>query len=181
MSQAPKPPKTDKQMKQAPDPLDQFIAACQEGPEAIMLMLWLQRFENPGFTVEVHPKDIKAFYDCVNYLEVKPQIQVLRPGGAPAVEAVPAHGNRRAIPGRAAIPPKNYAVIQMVDENGNTFVPIESDEDAAKRRDLENAIRRAKDNAITIANALRNDITSGQFSTGNLQDAITALTTLATQ
>ena len=173
---------TRKKVPPAPaDPLDTFIKAANEGPEALMLMLWLERFRNPAFTVEVHPKDLQGFYQCVEYLGVKPQIQVIRPGGAPAIDARPAMGNRKAVPGRAAIPPKNYVIIQMVDQDGNAFVPVENNEQDRDRQIQTEAARRAKDNAITIANALRVDVQSGQFSTGNLNDAINALITLANQ
>lgn len=163
------------------DPIDAFVKAAQDGPEAIMLLLWKMRFDNPSFSVEIHPKDLKGFYECVEYLKVQPKIQVLRPGGVPAVEGTPAVGNRRATPPRAAIPPKNYAVIQMVDEKGDTFVPIENNQVDFDEQARANKVRQAKDQAGSVVTALRNDIGSGQFSTGNINDAIAILTVLSTQ
>ena len=88
------------------DPIDAFVDRATTGDLqlAVMMMLWNNRFNNPSFTIQVNPREIKAFIDCVKYLEVKPVIRVLRPGGMPAQEPIAAFGNRRAVPGRAAIP-----------------------------------------------------------------------------
>lgn len=176
-------PRPDALLKKAAaqDPLDALVAKAEAGDltDAIALMLWQNRFDNPGFTVEIHPKDLKGFQDCVEYLEVRPTVRVYRPGGVPAQEAIPAVGNRRAVPARAAIPPRPYVVVQMTDAKGDAFVPIENNQQDFDRQKAANAERAARDQALSLAQALSNDVQSGQFSTGNIQDAIICLRTLA--
>lgn len=165
------------------NPLDHLVAMAEKNDyaQALKLILWKMRFENPDFTLEINPDDIKAFDDCVDYLEVKPTLYVTRPGAVPAQEGRPAMGNRRAVPARAAIPPKNYVVVQMLDQDGNNFKPIENNQQDFDRQKKADATRRAKDNALTLASQLAADIRSGTFSESTIGDAIIVMRTLAGQ
>lgn len=165
------------------DPLDVFLrnAGRMNPQEALMLVFWKQRHTNPEFSIEIHPEDLKGFSDCLAYLEVTPVIKVYRPGGLPATQAIEAHGNRRAVPARAAIPPKNYVVIQMVDKDGNGWVPVENnikDHEAAERT---KRMVNAKEKAKQLANALISDLQQSITSTGTIQEAAAILQLLGSQ
>jgi hypothetical protein len=124
--------------------------------------------------------DLKAFADCTDYLKVKPKIQVIRPQGLPAQAPIPAQGTRRAIPGRAAQPPKNYVVIQMVDQNGDAFVPIENNEADLAKQQAHARITRTRETANLIADRLQSDAQTGNYSTATMLEAAQALKLLAT-
>lgn len=159
------------------DPLDIFAKGGLA--EVVMMLFWRQRFDNPGFTVEVHPEDLKGFADCTAYLKVRPQIRVYRPGGVPAKAAIPATGNRRAVPGREAIPPKNYVVVQMVDEKGDAFVPIENNQDAFDRAEQAKQVQRTREGAKALAAQLESDVASQTFSASTIREAAAALRLLS--
>lgn len=158
------------------DPLDAFAQSGVE--EALKLLFWKARFQNPEFSVTVTPEDIKAFRDCIDYLEVKPQIRIVRPQGVPAQPMIPAHGNRRATPGREAIPPRNYVVVQMVDQDGNAFVPIENNQADFERQEQAKRARRIKETAGELAAQLSRDLASATISNATIEETIVALKTL---
>ncbi len=151
------------------DPLDRFATAGLE--KALQLVLWKSRFENPEFTVTVTPEDLKAFEDCVNYLKtnertgesVRPQVRVFRPEGIP----------------ERNIAPKNYVVVQMLDQDGNTFRPIENNEADRQRQVTADDRRRLRDRCNVIAANLQTDLGSNTFSTSTIQEAIQTLRQLA--
>ena len=161
-------------------PLDQFAQDAQSDlARAMQLWFWKERFENRDFTFQIEQKDIEAFEACVDYLSVRPQIRVFRPQGVPAREAVPASGKRPGIGARPAIPPKDYVVVQMVDSDGNAFAPIENNEADRERQLQTDKIKRVKEQAAVVANALALDLSTQTFSTSTIQDAIQALRTVA--
>lgn len=164
------------------DPIEEFAQlAGNDAREAIKLMFWKARMSNPGFTFEVTAADLTAFRACVGYLEVTPVINIFRPDGAPPVEAIPATGNRRAIPARPARPPKNYVVIQMVDQDGNAIVPVESDEaDHAKSKQAQR-LRAIRESAPSIATQLVADVQANALSNETILRAAEALRLLSTQ
>lgn len=163
------------------DPIDAFceLPVKRDFRYAIMLMLWQRRFENPSFTIEVHPEDLKTFTDCVKYLEVAPQIKIFRPGGVPARGEIAATRGRSAIPARDAIPPKPYAVIQMVDQDGNAIVPVPNSEEEAKRKAEADEVRRLREGARHLAGVLSADLSQATFSTATIQEAIKTLMSFA--
>ena len=162
------------------DTLNEFAGAERGFTErAIMLMFWKARHANPEFTITVDRADLKGFADCIKYLDVIPTIRVYRPQGLPAQQAIEAHGNRRAAPGRAAQPPKDYVVIQMVDQDGNAFVPIENNEDDLQRGKDGAAARRTRETAPQLAAQLEADIRANTISNATIQEAIEALRVLA--
>lgn len=162
------------------DPLDAFVEAANANPaKAIAMLFWMARFDNPDFTVTIKAKDLKAFADCTQYLEVKPKIQILRPQGAPAQEAIPAAGTRRGIPGRPASPPKPYVIVQMVDQDGNGFVPIENNEDDLERQEESRTLLDWKDRAPRIAAQLQQEMAANITSNDTISQAIQALKILS--
>lgn len=159
-----------------PDPLDAFVTLANgDARQALMLMFWKQRLENPGFSIQVAPADLTGFAACVDYLEVTPRIQIVRPQGLPAQDPIPAQGNRRAVPGRAAQPPRNYVVIQMVDERGDAFVPIENNEEDHVRSLKAKEAKRLRDAAPQLAAQLQADMNQNLYSNETIQRAVATL------
>lgn len=162
------------------DPLDAFVELATSQPaNAVAALFWHHRHQNPGFSIEVKASDLKAFTDCTEYLKVRPKIQVVRPQGLPAQAQIPAQGNRRAVPGRVAQPPKDYVVIQMVDQDGNGFVPIENNEEDLAKQQKAAVAKRTKERALIIAGNLQGDVQAGNYSTATMLEAVEALQALA--
>jgi len=127
--------------------------------------------------VQVTPEDISGFRACVDYLSVVPSIKVHRPGGVPARPQQERNG--KVIPGREEIPPKPYALVQMLDQDGNGFVPIENNQGDRDRQIQAESVRRIKERCNVVAGALATDLSTNTFSTSTIQEAIQALRTLA--
>lgn len=164
----------------AAHPLDAFAKAANASPpQAIMLMFWKDRFQNPGAHIEVTEADLQGFNECMGYLEVTPYIRIYRPPGLPEQPAVPAEGKRRAIPYRPAKPPKDYVVIQMVDKDGNAIVPIENNEADLARSKEHQSLRRIRETAPQLAAQLQADVQNNALSTDTILQAVTALKVLS--
>ena len=167
------------------DALDRFVEQANANPlKAIALMLWRARMANPDMYVKVEERDLKAFEDCVTYLKVKPTVIIHREPAQPAQPAVPAAGNRRAVPGREAIPPKPYAVIALVEERDgkptmNMIKPVENNQEDYDRSLDSAALRRARDQAPDLASRLMSASRTGDYSSSDLQAAAEALSLLA--
>lgn len=165
---------------EAKDPLDQFVEKANADPRiAIAAMFWANRLANPEFTVEVKAKDIEAFQACTEYLKVTPTIMITRPQGLPAQAAIPAAGTRRAVPGRTGQPPKNYAIIQMVDADGNAFVGIENNEEDFERQQQALHMQTMKRKALVIAQQLEQDMNANITSSATQMDAVATLRELS--
>jgi len=164
------------------DALDTFVERANKQPAtAVMLMLWQNRHANPEMTITITEKDIKGFTDCVEYLDVKPVIRITRPQGLPAQEAIPPMGNRRAVPGRVAQPPKPFAVIQMTDLDGNAIVPVENNEADQDAGRAMRAKARIRETAPELAKQLLASIGPGATINDELiREAAGALKALAT-
>lgn len=160
------------------DPLDAF-ANDAEFEEVMAMMFWKGRFDNAQAYLEVTTGDLTAFHACMEYLGVTPTIKIFRPAGAPATAAIPAEGNRRAVPGRAARPPKDYVVIQMVDQDGNAIVPIENNEADHQRGATARRLKQIRDNAPQLAAQLTADVQANAISNQTILDAAEALRVLA--
>lgn len=161
-------------------PLDQFAAiASAHMDQAAAILLWKNRHANPDMSIQVTEQDITKLQACAAYLKVTPEVRVYRPKGLPGKDPIPAQGQRRAIPGTPATPPKNYVVIQLVDQDGNGFVPIENNEDDAKLRDEARARKRMKDRAPMVAEAILAELQAGAFTDGTLKEAAQILQDLA--
>ena len=165
----------------SPDALDAFVAICneQDPSRAIMLLYWKNRHQEPQFSINVTAADLKAFEDCVEYLKVKPEIRVFRPQGAPAHPGSPATDTRSAIPPRPAGKPKDYVVIQMVDEEGNAIVPIENNEQDLQRGQEAQRIKRIRETAPQLAAQLIADLQANTTSSSTVMEAAEALKLLA--
>lgn len=162
------------------DPVDALVEQVRRGDtnRVLQLLLWKQRFENPGFTVELHPADIRAFDECVAYLGITPTVHVIRPGGAPAREAFTTNRGQ-TVPAKPALPPKPYVVVQMTDDQGHTFVAIENNVADYERQQQAKAADQVRANARSIAGQLQAMANSGSFSTATINDAARALLLLA--
>lgn len=183
----PSAPKITKPTEQPPaadapmDALDQFAKAAELGnlDIAIMLMFWKARHDAQPFTMDITEADIKGFNDCVQYLEVQPTIRVFRPQGKPAHLGAPATETRSAIPPRPAGKPKDYVVIQMIDQNGDAFVPIENNEADLQRGQETQRIRRIKETAPALAAQMMADLQANTTSNSTIMEAAEALKLLA--
>lgn len=162
------------------DELDMFAKQDKARvARALMMLFWKDRLRNPNFTVEVTPEDLKGFRECMAYLEVEPKIMIYRPQGLPAVEPQPARGNRRAVPGRSAQPPRNFVVIQMVDADGNAITPIENNQADFDRAQEALGLRAARDAAARLAAQLLADLQANVTSSATITEAAQALKLLA--
>lgn len=175
------PPQGAVERREAVDALDAFEAMCnEEDPSrALMLMFWKHRNDDQPFTMDITAADIKGFEDCVKYLEVQPQIRVFRPQGQPAHPGAPATESRSAIPPRPAGKPKDYVVIQLVDQHGDAFVPIENNEADLQKSQEAQRMRRIRESAPQLAAQLVADIQANTTSTSTILEAAEALKLLA--
>jgi len=176
MATAPK-----KQSKQ--DALDAFTSAARADPTmAIALMLWVDRLRNPDLYVKIDERDLKGFADCMAYQKLVPEVRIHREPGIPAQPGVPATANRRAVPAREAIPPKPYVVVTLVEKGtANAITPIENNQEDFDAAGHAAKVRKARDNAQRLADALANSANSGDFASSDLRDAAEALLLLAGQ
>lgn len=162
----------------AVDALDQLAEG--DPRRVIALMLWKDRHRNPDMAVQITEKDITGFDECCAYLEVKPEVSIVRPKGRPAQAPIAAQGQRRAVPGRAAEPPRPFVAVNVVQKGTqNAIKPIENNEEDARLRDRADALRRYRDNAQALSSQLLKDAASGQFSSSTIQEAAQALLSLA--
>lgn len=179
MSEAPAgaPVKPARKAKPA-DPLDALV---QGDPlNVIALMLWKNRMREPDLYVRIDEADIKGLEDCVRYLKVTPQVQILRPAGAPAQAAVAASGNRRAVPAREASAPRPYVIVRLVDRGTeNRIQPIENNEQDYAAQQQAAQVKRARDQAERLAARILQGAASGESSLSDIQDAAEALVVLA--
>lgn len=160
------------------DILDQLAAS--DNTEIIALMLWKDRRRNPDLTVQITEKDITGWRDSTTYLKVTPQVRIYRPQGLPAQAAIPAAGNRRAVPARAAEPARPFVVVQVIEaKTGDAIKPIENDEEGARRRDEADALRRYRETAPGLARELQQQSATGNFSSSMISEAAEALAALA--
>lgn len=167
--------------KQKQDALDQL--ATGDLTHVIALMLWKNRLKEPDMFMKIEEKDIQGLKDCAGFLKVTPEVKVYRPEGLPAQEAIPATRNRRAVPGRAATPPKPYVIVTLLgrDKKGITgpLKPVENNEADYDNAQAVTELRRARDKAPELAQRLIQQANSGEYSLSDMQDAADALMTLA--
>lgn len=159
------------------DPLDALVSG--DPSRAIALMLWKARHREPNLYVQIDEHDIRGFDDCITYLKVKPVVRIFRPEGLPAQPAVPAQGNRRPVPARAATPAKPYVLISLVDEQGNAIRPVENNEGDFETAQDAATVRKARDQAVDLAQRIVQQARTGEYSLSDMTDAANALVTLA--
>lgn len=163
--------------KKPTSPLDALVAA---GPaRAIALMLWQDRHRQPDMYRQITERDIEGLDACTAYLKAKPEVRIYRPEGLPATPGIPAQGRNRAVPARAATPPKPYVIVTLVDHRGDAIKPIENNEpdyDAQKEAAL---VQKARAQANELATRIVNQAQTGNTSLSDITDAANALLVLA--
>ena len=160
------------------DPLDALAGGDPRG--IIALMIWKNRLREPDMFVKIEEGDIAGFQDCVRYLKVVPDVLIERPAGLPEQAAIPATANRRAIPGRAATPPKPYVIVTLVEKGTKNMIrPVENNETDYDRAADVQKVRKARDQAGGLAQRLRHQAASGEYSLSDMSDAAEALEILA--
>jgi len=158
-------------------PLDALAADTKK---VIALMLWKARHRQPDMYVQIDERDLSGFEACVNYMKMVPDVMIRRPQGLPAQAAVPATHNRRAVPGREALPPKPYVIVTLVEKGTeNVIRPVENNQDDYDVAQDSAAVRKARDQAPMLAERLVAMARTGEFSLSEIQDASNALLTLA--
>ena len=163
---------------QKKDELDQLAEGDLRN--VIALMLWKARHQNPDMSVVLTPKDIKGFRDCVTYLKVKPQVRIVRPAGRPAQEPIPAAGNRRAVAGYPAEPPRPFVSVALVEDGTEDMIrPVENNEEDYQLQKNSEALKRARETAPELANRIEANAATGTFSESEIRDAAAALRLLA--
>ncbi len=166
--------------RKPPKQLDPLEALATADPrEVIALMLWKNRLRNPDMAVQIDEADIGGFQDCVRYLKVKPQVKIFRPEGLPAQVAVPASPGRRAVPARAATPPKPYVMVVLTDEQGNAIRPVENNEEDYAAAQEQTRIQRYREQAQSLAGQLMNQAKTGEYSLAVMQECAEALVALS--
>jgi hypothetical protein len=171
----------------APAPLDTLDQALKNWSVEMWtkMVLWKNRNAIPELTVQVTEKDITAWQQCIDYLGITTQLKIYRPQGRPAQAAIPEvpgtpqRPGRSAIPARAQEPPRPFILVQLLDQDGNTFRPIENSEEARREQEQAERLRRAKDEARSLAGQLQHDMAVGVYSNSLIADAAQALIALA--
>lgn len=171
----------------AQQPLDALDQAAQNWTLEMWakMLLWKNRMANPEMTVQVTEADIQGWNDCINYLGINTQLKIHRPQGRPAQEAIPmvpgtpTRPGRSAIPARPADPPRPFVLVQLLDQDGNSFRAIENSEETRRRQEETDRLRRARDQGKQLAEQLQRDMASGVYSNSTIGDAAAALIALA--
>lgn len=164
------------------DLLDQFTK--WDPKNAIAILLWKMRHQLPDLTLQVTEQDITSFQACVEYLGIEPTVKIYRPMGRPASPEIPAvpgtagRPGRSAIPARPADPPRPFVLVQLLDQEGNQFKPIENNEEAAREAERAAQVKRAKEQGVMIANRVLADVGAGVFSNETMKEAAQALLAL---
>ena len=160
------------------DPLAEL--ALGDPKKVIALMLWKARRRNPDLYEKIDARDLEGFEACVSYLKVQPDVMIKRPAGLPAQAAIPAAGNRRAVPAREATSPKPYVVIALVEKGTeNAIRPVEDNQNDYDLAQDAAALRKARDQAPMLAERLIQQGRTGEYSLSDIQDAANALQLLA--
>lgn len=165
--------------------LDALDALAQDPMKVMQLVIWVNRHRNPDMFFQINEADLEAFEKCMKYQKVKPGVLIKRPPEIPGQAAIPAMGNRRAVPARAPIPARPYVMVTLVEvtKEGkvteNVIRPIESNEEDYDTQQQVAAVRRAKDRAPQLAQEILKSASSGETSLSDLQDAANCLVTLA--
>lgn len=157
------------------DELDLFVEAGAD--RALQLVLWKVRHHlSSDMSVLVKAEDLQAFEQSMKYQQVRPAVMIYRPEGHPATQAIPAAGNRRAVPARPAEPPRPYVIIGLVQEGTRNAVrAVENNEADFQRGDLQRRIEVAKRNIPEYKAALLNTAATGSYSSATLEAIAEAL------
>lgn len=158
------------------DALDRLVAA---GPlDVLGLMLWQGRHRNPEMMVKLTEADMEGLRACTDYLKIKPQVRIQRPPGAPAMPEVPATATRSARPAVPAEGPRPYVLVQLLDQHGNAFAPVENNEQDDDRRIAAAKLRAAIDQAPGLAARIASAARSNDFVASDVVEASEVMMTL---
>lgn len=155
------------------DALDQLEKS--DAHTVIALLLWKDRHRNPDLSTQISQEDIDGFDACVKYLDVKPQVQIVRPRGRPATPALPASRvHPQGYPAQAAEPPRNFVFVGVgyFEKNiFNSIKPIENNEEGAQKRDLAARSRVIRERGPQLARELMSNAAAGTFSSAQVEEA----------
>ena len=166
--------------KRKPKDLDELDKLVEGDPiQVIALMLWKNRMREPDMYVQIYEKDIKALNDCITYLKVPMVVSIHRPQGEAAHPAESGTTTRRPVPARPAQPPKPYVIVTLVDERGDLIKPVENNQADFDAASEAANVRKARDQAVDLAQRITQQARSGEFSLSDIDDAANALVVLA--
>lgn len=161
-------------VEEAPlDALDKLEKA--DAHTVIALMLWKDRHRNPDLSIQITEQDITEFEASVTYLDVKPEVQITRPRGRPAIAALPpSRVHPQGYPAQPAEPPRPFVFVGVgYFEKGifNSIKPIESAEEGAQKRDLAARSRTIRERGPQLARELISHAAAGTFSSAMAEEA----------
>lgn len=160
------------------DTLDALVGGDAKG--VIAMMLWNNRMREPDMFAKIDEEQVKAFQESCRFQKLVPDIRIFRPGGLAAQPAIPAAGNKRAVPAREAIPPKPYVVVTLVEKGtSNVIRPIENNEADYDVAQDTSRFRKAKSDAPGMARRLLEMAKTGEYSLSDIQDTADALLLLS--
>ncbi len=154
------------------DPLEEVALDFRK---AIALILWKFRFHNPGMTVLITDEDLKAYRDCVTYLQSgaikgEPEVRIERDKGRPAAPGK----EGTTIPG---IAPRNFVTVALVEKGTwNAIRPVENNE---KDYNLSQQLIAARTQAKVVAQNLLSDLSTGSLSYDTIRTAAHLLQVLS--
>lgn len=149
--------------------------------DVLALVLWKARHHFPDLAMTIDAKDMAGYRQCLDYLKATPEVRIVRPLGRPAQDPVPAAGNRRAVPGYPAEPPRPFVVVALVEKGTENAIRVcENNEGDNELRILAERTKRAREGAQDIAGRIEAMTRQGaDISNSDLLAAAEALRLLA--
>lgn len=163
------------------DMLDEFAELANKDPkQALALVLWKMRHENPEMSVLITEKDLTGLRDCATYLDVVPDVRIFRRPAIPAHDAVPAAPGRVAINAFPGAPAAAFVTVAMVAKGTeDTFKPIENNEEDAVKGENAAELRRLKAELPGLATLVNNQAAGGTFSAEQVMEVCRGAVLLA--
>lgn len=159
---------------------DQLDHLAEGDPRnVIALMLWKARHRNPELALQITQRDIDGMKACTDYLKIEPAVDICRPQGRPAQEHIPAMGNRREVPARAAEPARPFVLVRLVAKGTqDTFRAVEDNEEDNEKRIAAEQLVEIRAQGPALAARLEGYARTGDFVASDLRDAAQWLRTL---
>ncbi|HEX6992362.1 MAG TPA: hypothetical protein VF151_10770 [Gemmatimonadales bacterium] len=160
MADAPASPELEKRLN----------ALLAEGPAGILkLVLWKNRHRQPEMYVRIDERDLHGFDACCAYLKLEAEARIERPGGRPAIPAIPAAGKRAAIPARPEIPPKPWIQVTLVEKGtANMLRPVEDNQTDYDEQTRIAALHHARDRIGFLTGIIRNGAAQSTYSNSEI-------------
>lgn len=165
------------------DTLDRFKQTATTNPEkAAIMLLWLMRHHYPDLSIPVSEHDINALAECAAYLKITPALKVDRRPAIPARPAQPPTAlHPQGVPGFEAKPAGKNVMIQLVDaESGDTFKPVENNEEDFERQAEAQRKARIRTETPQLAQMVHAAAARGEYSQELVMELAQAAITLAT-